>query len=314
MILSPKAGGVGLTLTAANHVIHLSRWWNPAVEDQATDRVFRIGQTKDVYVYLPQSVHPDPAIGPTSFDLRLDALMTRKRELSRGLLLPGEDESDIDALFESVVGEGTTSDGDDAAATAEEQVVAAAEDEPSEEAPSPPARPTLTLHAQAGDAEPARPTWPSRKVFVPRTPRDLAIFKGPLAGERIIELNIRDPYVCADSRNRQAVVDLVTELHRSAIAIADAVIVTFDAESVDRSHRESSPDQRDDLEERWREKFQREPKLRIIQLSRRQSHNFHDRTITAATASGRKIIWDISNGVDGVMLPHKECRVNVTIE
>lgn len=43
MIFSPKAGGVGLTLTAANHVIHLSRWWNPAVKDQATDRAFRIG-------------------------------------------------------------------------------------------------------------------------------------------------------------------------------------------------------------------------------------------------------------------------------
>src|SRR3546814_4442797 len=42
LILSPKAGGVGLTITAANNVIHLSRWWNPAVEDQATDRAYRI--------------------------------------------------------------------------------------------------------------------------------------------------------------------------------------------------------------------------------------------------------------------------------
>ena len=48
MILSPKAGGVGLTLTAANHAIHLSRWWNPAVEDQSTDRVYRIGQRREV--------------------------------------------------------------------------------------------------------------------------------------------------------------------------------------------------------------------------------------------------------------------------
>ena len=43
-VLSLKAGGTGLTLTAANHVIHVDRWWNPAVEDQATDRAFRIGQ------------------------------------------------------------------------------------------------------------------------------------------------------------------------------------------------------------------------------------------------------------------------------
>ena len=50
MVLSLKAGGTGLTLTAANHVIHLDRWWNPAVEDQATDRAFRIGQTRSVQV------------------------------------------------------------------------------------------------------------------------------------------------------------------------------------------------------------------------------------------------------------------------
>ena len=46
-VLSLKAGGTGLTLTAANHVVHVDRWWNPAVEDQATDRAFRIGQRRD---------------------------------------------------------------------------------------------------------------------------------------------------------------------------------------------------------------------------------------------------------------------------
>jgi non-specific serine/threonine protein kinase len=49
-VLSLKAGGTGLTLTAANHVVHVDRWWNPAVEDQATDRAFRIGQTRNVQV------------------------------------------------------------------------------------------------------------------------------------------------------------------------------------------------------------------------------------------------------------------------
>src|SRR6266508_2196130 len=49
-VISLKAGGTGLNLTAANHVIHFDRWWNPAVEDQATDRAFRIGQRKDVQV------------------------------------------------------------------------------------------------------------------------------------------------------------------------------------------------------------------------------------------------------------------------
>ena len=51
MVLSLKAGGVGLNLTAANHVVHFDRWWNPAVENQATDRAFRIGQTRNVMVY-----------------------------------------------------------------------------------------------------------------------------------------------------------------------------------------------------------------------------------------------------------------------
>jgi SNF2 family DNA or RNA helicase len=50
-LLSIMAAGYGINLTAANHVIHADRWWNPAVEDQATDRVHRIGQTRNVYVY-----------------------------------------------------------------------------------------------------------------------------------------------------------------------------------------------------------------------------------------------------------------------
>ena len=105
MILSPKAGGVGLTLTAANHVIHLSRWWNPAVEDQCTDRIYRIGQTAHaVRVYYPIAVHPE--IGDSSFDVKLHELLERKRTLSRDLLmppvLPGEDES---ALFRDTIGD-----------------------------------------------------------------------------------------------------------------------------------------------------------------------------------------------------------------
>lgn len=86
MILSPKAGGVGLTLTAANHVVHLSRWWNPAVEDQCSDRVYRIGQTRDVRVHCPLAVHP--RLGDDSFDVKLDALLDRKRKMSRDLLAP----------------------------------------------------------------------------------------------------------------------------------------------------------------------------------------------------------------------------------
>jgi HJR/Mrr/RecB family endonuclease len=86
MILSPRAGGVGLTLTSANNVIHLSRWWNPAVEDQCTDRVYRIGQDRTVHVYYPMAVHPH--YGESTFDELLNALLTRKRELSGRMLMP----------------------------------------------------------------------------------------------------------------------------------------------------------------------------------------------------------------------------------
>lgn len=97
MILSPKAGGVGLTLTAARNVVHLSRWWNPAVEDQCTDRVYRIGQKKSVNVYLPLARHP--VYDNISFDFRLHELIERKRQMSRTLLAPpigtGDDLRDL---------------------------------------------------------------------------------------------------------------------------------------------------------------------------------------------------------------------------
>lgn len=101
LLLSPKAAGIGLTITAANHVIHLSRWWNPAVEDQCNDRVYRIGQTRPVTVHIPMAVHPN--FGEASFDLKLDALLERKRTLSRDMLVPPVSETDAEALFGDAV-------------------------------------------------------------------------------------------------------------------------------------------------------------------------------------------------------------------
>ena len=92
MLLSPRAGGVGLTLTRANHVIHLARWWNPAVEDQCTGRVLRLGQDRPVSVHLPLAVLPS---GQTSFDENLHLLLQRKRALMHEALMPpdlGRDE------------------------------------------------------------------------------------------------------------------------------------------------------------------------------------------------------------------------------
>jgi SNF2 family DNA or RNA helicase len=82
-LLSLKAAGTGLTLTAANHVIHVDRWWNPAVEDQATDRAFRIGQTKNV------QVRKFICVG--TLEERIDEMIERKKALAESVVGTGED-------------------------------------------------------------------------------------------------------------------------------------------------------------------------------------------------------------------------------
>jgi len=77
-ILSLKAGGTGLTLTRANHVIHYDRWWNPAVENQATDRAFRIGQKKNVQVHT--------FLVPGTLEERIEILLERKRNLAEKIV------------------------------------------------------------------------------------------------------------------------------------------------------------------------------------------------------------------------------------
>ena len=82
-VLSLKAGGVGITLTKANHVFHFDRWWNPAVEDQATDRAFRIGQQRNVFV------HKFVAVG--TLEERIDEMLEDKKKLAGAIV--GADES-----------------------------------------------------------------------------------------------------------------------------------------------------------------------------------------------------------------------------
>jgi non-specific serine/threonine protein kinase len=85
MVLSLKAGGTGLNLTAASHVIHFDRWWNPAVENQATDRAFRIGQKKNVFV------HKFVCLG--TLEERIDALIKHKQDLAGSVLGRGVESS-----------------------------------------------------------------------------------------------------------------------------------------------------------------------------------------------------------------------------
>ncbi|MGB7085236.1 MAG: C-terminal helicase domain-containing protein, partial [Phormidesmis sp.] len=92
-ILSLKAGGVGLNLTRANHVFHFDRWWNPAVENQATDRAFRIGQTKNV------QVHKFVTTG--TLEERINDMINSKKALAEQVVGAGEQwltELDTDQL------------------------------------------------------------------------------------------------------------------------------------------------------------------------------------------------------------------------
>ena len=81
-ILSLKAGGTGLNLTSANHVFHFDRWWNPAVEDQATDRVFRIGQARNVQIHK--------LICSGTLEERIDEMIERKKEVAEKVVGAGE--------------------------------------------------------------------------------------------------------------------------------------------------------------------------------------------------------------------------------
>ena len=105
-VLSLKAGGTGLNLTGANHVFHFDRWWNPAVENQATDRAFRIGQTKNV------EVHKFICAG--TLEEKIDEIIERKVQVAENVVgtgenwlteLSNEELKDIFALREEAVGE-----------------------------------------------------------------------------------------------------------------------------------------------------------------------------------------------------------------
>ncbi len=93
MVISVKAGGTGLNLTNANHVIHFDRWWNPAVENQATDRAFRIGQTKNVMVHK--------FVSRGTIEEKIDELIKSKIELAQNVISADSSESWITEMSDS---------------------------------------------------------------------------------------------------------------------------------------------------------------------------------------------------------------------
>ncbi len=115
IIMSPISAGVGLNVTKANHIVHYTRHWNPAKEEQATDRAYRIGQQKDVFVYYPMAIFPEEMKDQEgnrmkSFDEVLDALLNNKKSLASNTLFPTEQaEITPDEIFGTIFGTKTES-------------------------------------------------------------------------------------------------------------------------------------------------------------------------------------------------------------
>lgn len=312
MILSPKAGGVGLTITEANHVIHLSRWWNPAVEDQATDRVFRIGQRRDVHVHLPMAVHPDPAIRESSFDLRLNALIDRKRKLTRDLFLPPDaSDGELANLFREVsfgepAADQVLDQPDEPESTAETRMpaisVAMEPEAPAE--PEPVLRPTLTLPKALSNTGIRQ--WRVSAGGARPTNEILALF----AGRDLVEVSIRDPYALARRSNREAQVRFIEDLKAVARTL-ESVTIEY-AEEVEGDA--SDPQNRREIGDLLSRRLSPMPRLSLARRRKRsRDDDFHDRFVDIAVrhAGGAVRIHELAlgRGVEALYDDRKQCTV-----
>ncbi|MGD9966395.1 MAG: DEAD/DEAH box helicase [Hyphomonadaceae bacterium] len=300
MVLSPKAGGVGLTVTAANHVIHLSRWWNPAVEDQATDRVYRIGQSRDVHVYLPIAVHPDPALRQSSFDLRLDALIARKRKLTSDLLVPPDSsQTDLSDLFGEVAAPGQeppalTPALPGAPQTNEASPAAPMRGDGAQERPilrvAQPARSARHWRCNAGAERPTREL--------------LACF----ADQRVAKVLIRDPYALGRDFTRNAQIRFLAELAGVARSLESVVVEYAPEIEADMSEGE----QRRRFGETFARTFGTSPPLmNLVRRRRRAGDDFHDRSVEITTRSAADALQThtimIGRGLEALYDQRKEC-------
>ena len=324
MILSPKAGGVGLTLTEANHVIHLSRWWNPAVEDQATDRVFRIGQKRDVHVHLPLAIHPDPAIRESSFDLKLNALIGRKRKLTKDLFLPPDaNDGELAQLFKDVSLDDSAGAPivDDASANSSDVRIDASANEPSPqkddvdhgldspaEPPAPPLEtvPRETLSLPRALVDTGIRQWLARSGEARPTEDILAIF----ANRDLVDVAIRDPYALARRSNREAQVQFVHDLRKVARCL-DGVTIEY-AEEVDGDS--SDAENRKQVGDRMSQLVSPMPRLALTRRRKRsRDDDFHDRfvEITVRHAGGalRVHVLTLGRGLEALYDQSKQCSI-----
>lgn len=102
MILSPKAAGTGLTITSANHVIHYTRWWNPAVENQATDRAYRIGQDKPVTVYYPIVADTQSMTKQGTVEEIVHRILSEKQEMASSIIVSSKKLSIEDEVLKGI--------------------------------------------------------------------------------------------------------------------------------------------------------------------------------------------------------------------
>lgn len=294
LILSPKAGGVGLTITAANHVIHLTRWWNPAVEDQATDRVFRLGQTKDVTVWIPIAEHPDPALAAASFDHRLGDLLRRKRTVAHGLLAEPESANDAQSLLEDVLG---TSDPAIEANTV--QHFAAQVSQGSAESDSPA---IVFVPSEAAPLQSAR----FRKMAGDPPPFD--VFTDTMASKDVRRLSVVDPYAAGSRENCCYFAEFLSVLRASGIVFNTITLTAWDDDSLVNGRVGSNAEQRRVLRDAIT--HFRLDDLRIIpDLVSRRKQPLHDRSVTAHFGDGSKIVWDLGRGIDGFMNKRLDCTI-----
>jgi len=307
MLLSPKAGGVGLTITAANHVIHLSRWWNPAVEDQATDRVYRIGQTRDVTVHVPLAVLPDGHMADASFDQKLHQLLERKRALSRDMLMPPELASDLGELFASVI---KKADSSPLAAEAERADLRGA-DKPNA---------SVAQHAERkmGPAYTAGFELPKpfRKELKLGELRDLSVIFAPIRGSVIKRIDIEDPYLCVSPDNLGACIALLKAVTETTGSVR---LMRLRFRSADwmrdkpTSAYSSKQRQREDIRRQVRESGALAPQGELILLARDRRGDFHDRKIKIVVRHGDRSaehLWDLSGAVDRLMDQRRETTIN----
>ncbi len=300
MILSPRAGGIGLTITAANHVIHLTRWWNPAVEDQATDRAYRIGQNRDVTVWLPIARHP--ALGDISFDVKLDALLARKRQLAHGLLVAPESERDAFDLLGDVLPDENATDDATEQASAQPQIGTAA--------PAPALVPAVTATAPAIQSEAsAAALLPVRRFKKQSEPAPLQMFVEVLQWAGPVRLDIIDPYAAGNDQSCAALTNFLAELKSERINLTRVSLQCFDAESLEHGFASNSV-QSASLARLLQERCLDDIRFYPDFVSRRRGVKLHDRRVLAVLDNGGRFLWDLGAGIDGLMLRHRECTIS----